>query len=147
SRRWAFPARELDRLLCVPPPAKVTLDASCIAVARALCARELGWRPLRVTRDWQRLLAHSVRWPKGWRVVDVPWTALAALERAGVALEVESRAKALLIRRLTDAGRPVAHAGLAGSAVRIDTERPDLIEALELPGLAYAGPPGTGRYR
>ena len=147
SRRFAFPARELDRLLCVMPPAKVTLDAACLAVARALWAHQLGFKPLRVTRDGQRLLGYSPRWPTGWKVVDAPWTAVAALEAAGVPLDVEPRARALMLRRLSDAGRAVASCGLAGSSVAISTNRPDLLEALELPALAYAGERGTGRYR
>jgi hypothetical protein len=147
SRRFAFPAGELDRLLCVMPPAKVTLDAACLAVARALWAHHLGFKPLRVARDGQRLLGYSPRWPTGWKVVDAPWNAIAALEVAGVPLDVEPRAKALLLRRMADAGRPVATCGLAGSSVSISTNRPDLLEALELPALAYAGERGTGRYR
>lgn len=147
ARKLAFPAGMLDRLLCVARPHDVTLDAAALCVARALWAQELGWRPLRVHRRGRRLLASSVRWPTGWRVVDAPWTSVLALEALGIPLEIEDSAKALLMRKLADSGQHIAEAGLAGSAVLLYTERPDLLEEMQLPALAYAGIRGNGRYR
>lgn len=146
SRRAAFPTSALDRLLWVRPPAQVTLDAAAAAVARAVWAQRLGLRPLRVFRDGRRLLASSPRWPTGLRVVDAPWTAIATLTRLGVRFDVDPDAKKLLLDRLADAGAPVASAGLAGSAVLLQTQRPDLLEGLALPALSYAGDHQSGLY-
>jgi hypothetical protein len=146
-RRCAFSARALDRLLCLRSPHRVTLDASATAVARALWARDLGFKALRVTRHGQRLVASSQRWPTGWKVVDAPWPAILCLDALGVDFDVDARAQALLTRRLGDAGHAIATAGLAGSAIVLDATRPDLLESLGLPALGYLGAPGTGRYR
>lgn len=147
SRRFAFSTAALDRLLHVRPPAQVTLDASAQAVARAIWANKAGLRPLRVRRERQRLLASSVRWPSGFRVQDAPWPAIAAITHLGLPLDVEDRAKNLMHTKLANAGEHVAVAGLAGSAVLIETNRPELVEALGLPALAYAGEPSAGRYK
>jgi len=147
SRRYAFPTAALDRLLWVRPPAQVTLDAAAGAVARALWATKLGLRPLIVTRNGRRLLASSVRWPSGLKVVDAPWTAIATLTRLGVRFDVDGSAHTLLLDRLAEAGTPIATAGLAGSAVLIETQRPDLLVELALPALSYAGDPASGRFR
>jgi hypothetical protein len=147
SRRVLFPTGDLDRFMCIIPPHKVTLDAASLAVSRALWARALGFKPLRVDRKGRRIIASSVRWPTGWRVQDAPWTAVATLDRLGVSLDVEPRARALLTRKLAESGTHIAQAGLRGSAVALVSSRPDLLEALELPALAYDGAPGTGRYR
>jgi len=147
SRRAAFPTAALDRLLWVRPPAQVTLDAAAAAVARAMWAQKLGLRPLLVSRDGRRLLASSPRWPTGLRVVDAPWTAIATLTKLGVRFDVEPDARRLLLDRLAEAGAPVASAGLAGSAVLLQTQRPDLLEDMDLPALSYAGDPQSGLYR
>lgn len=147
SRRYAFPTSALDRLLWVRPPAQVTLDAAAGAVARAVWAAKLGLKPLTVSRQGRRLLASSNRWPSGMRVVDAPWTAIATLTRLGVRFDVEENAYGLLMERLADAGTPLATAGLAGSSVLIETQRPDLLLGLELPALAYAGDPSSGRFQ
>jgi superfamily II DNA or RNA helicase len=146
-KRYAFPVQQLERIAWVRPPLQVTLDAATAAVARALWARKLGLKPLRVSRSAQRLLASSPRWPNGLRVVDAPWTAIAALTRLDIPLEVDDRAKQLLLEKLGSSSTVIASAGLAGSAVSITTNRPDLLEALSLPGLSYAAEPGTGQYR
>ena len=147
ARRFAFPVSALDRLAWVRPPVTVTLDAACQAVARALWAKKLGLKPLRVRRNGQRLMANSPRWPSTLRVTDAPWTAIAALTKLDVPLDVEEGAKNLLMSKLADANTPVATAGLAGSAVAITTSRPELLESLGLPGLSYAAEPGAGLYR
>jgi superfamily II DNA or RNA helicase len=147
SRRYAFPTAALDRLLWLRPPAQVTLDAAAGAVARALWAARLGLKPLVVSRQGRRLLASSPRWPSGLRVVDAPWTTIATLTRLGVRFDVEENAYGLLMERLADAGAPLATAGLAGSSVLIETSRPDLLLGLELPALAYAGDPSSGRFQ
>ena len=146
-KKVAFNAAQLDRLSWIRPPAQVTLDGAASAVARALWADKLGYKPLLVTKHRQRLIATSNRWPAGLTVIDAPWSAIAALARAGVSLEVDNRAKDLLTEKLVEAGVPIATAGLAGSAVSIRTTRPDLLENLGLPGLAYDGTQGTGSYR
>lgn len=147
SRRYAFPTSALDRLLWVRQPAQVTLDAAAGAVARAIWAVKLGLKPLVVTRQGRRLLASSSRWPSGMRVVDAPWTAIATLTRLGIRFEVDENAYGLLMERLAQAGSPLATAGLAGSAVVIETQRPDLLLGLELPALAYAGDASSGRFQ
>jgi superfamily II DNA or RNA helicase len=147
ARRFAFPVAALDRLAWVRPPVQVTLDAACQAVARALWAKKMGLKPLRVRRSGQRLIANSPRWPTTLRVTDAPWTAIAALTRLDVALDVEENAKTLLMTKLGDSKTPVATAGLAGSAVAITTSRPELLESMGLPGLSYAAEQGSGLYR
>lgn len=147
SRRVAFPVAALDRLLWVRPPAQVTLDAAASAVARAIWAEKLGLRPLHVSRDGRRLIASSQRWPPGLRVVDAPWTTIATLTRLGITYDVDPGAHKLLLDRLGEARAPVARAGLAGSSVLIEATRPDLLESLGLPALAYAGERSAGLYR
>lgn len=147
SRRVAFPTAALDRLLYVRPPAQVTLDANSTAVARALWAAKLGLKPLRVTRDRQRLVASSPRWPAGFNVKDVAWPAIATIVHLGVPVDVDPRARTLMNRKLAEAGATIATAGLAGTAVVIETSRPELVEHMGLPALAYAGEPRTGRYK
>lgn len=147
SRRVAFPAATLDRLVALRPPARVTLDASATAVARALWAQQLGLTPLEVRLHQRRLVAVSRRWPQGFAVKDAPWTAIVALLRLRVPLDVDSSARRLMRSRLATTGEHVATAALAGSAVLLETDQPQLIEDLALPALMYAGPKGTGVYR
>lgn len=147
NRRVAFPAATLDRLVAVRPPAEVTLDASALAVCRALWARQLGLSPLKVELKDRRLVASSYRWPKGFAVHDAPWTAIVTLLRQKVPLEIDPKARRLMSSRLATTGEHVATAALAGSSVLIETSQPQMIESLELPALAYAGPAATGRYR
>ena len=147
TRRVAFSTDKLDRLLYVRPPAQITLDAAAAAVGRALWATKLGFKPLNVRRERQRLLADSPRWPRGFRVKDAPWTAIATIVHLGLPLNVAEDAKRLLRRKLEEAGAKVAVAGLAGSAVVIETTRPEIVENMGLPGLAYAGEPRTGSYK
>jgi hypothetical protein len=147
SRRVAFPAATLDRLTSVRPPARVTLDASATAVARALWAHKLGLAPLQVRLSERRLVAASHRWPAGFAVKDAPWTAILALLRLRVPLNVDPSARRLMASRLATTGEHVVTAALAGSAVMLETEQPQLLEDLALPALMYAGPKGTGQYR
>jgi hypothetical protein len=147
SRRFSFPVGDLDRLLCVRRPSRVTLDAAALCVARAIWAHAAGWRPLVVDRVGRRLIARSRRWPADWRIEDAPWQAVLCLEHLGIPYTVAERARTMFTRRLVAAGRPIAEGGLAGSAIVLDTRHPELVEALRLPALSYAGPPGTGRYR
>lgn len=147
TRRVAFSTEHLDRLISVRPPAQITLDAASAAVAKAVWAHKLGLKPLRVTRSGQRLLASSPRWPSGMRIKDVPWTTIATLTHLGVPLDVADNARVLFARRLVEAGTTIATAGLAGSAVILRTSRPELIENMGLPGLAYAGEPNGGVYK
>lgn len=147
TKRYAFPVAKLDRLAWVRPPITVTLDAATGAIARALWADQLGLKPLRVRRSGGRLLASSPRWPSRIKVIDAPWTAIAALARLDIGLEVDENAKKILLLKLGESGTKIASAGLSGSSVTINTSRPHLIEALNLPALSYAGEPGTGVYR
>ena len=147
SRKIAFPTRTLDRLLHVRTPAIVSLDAVTLAIARALWAHELGYKPLKVTRKGRRLIAASPRWPTALKVVDAPWPAIVTLERLKVPLAVSEAAADLMTDKLVASGAAVATAGLAGSAVVLEAFSPQLLERLHLPGLAYAGGPSTGRYR
>lgn len=147
-RRASFPAERLDRLVCVRPPVQVTLDAAALVVGRALWADTVGWPPLRVRRSGRRLYAASARrWPRWFSVRDAPWTAVQALLRIGVPLEIDSDAKRLMSSRVGRSGDVIARAGLAGSAVRIETTQPSLLEQMGLPALAYDGDPSSGRYR
>jgi hypothetical protein len=147
SRRVAFPTSRLDRLIAVRPPATVTLDGGALSVARALWANAIGLSPLKVSRHRQRLIATSTRWPTGLGVTDAPWTAIATLLHLGVPLNIDPKARELMTEKLAQAGEHVATAWLAGSAVMIEASQPDLLEALQLRALSYAGPPKTGRYR
>ena len=148
-KKVAFNAAHLDRLVWIRPPAQVTLDAASLAVARALWANKLGYKPLVVTKNRQRLIAASParRWPAGLTVTDAPWSAIAVLAKSGVSLDIDDNARSLLSDKLAAAGVPLATAGLAGSAVSIRTTRPDLVENLELPGLSFDGMAGTGNYK
>lgn len=146
-RRVAVPVALVDRLLYVRPPAKITLDASALAVGRAIWADKLGLKPIHVRRSRGRLLASSSGWPAGMTVKDAPWPAIAAIESLGLSLNVDDSAKVLLLEKLAVANQTIATAGLAGSAVIFKARRSDLLEALGLPALAYAGPKDTGLYR
>jgi hypothetical protein len=147
NRSAAFPTAALDKLLWVRPPAHITLDAASSAVAKALWANKLGFKPLNVTRRGRRLLASSARWPAGLRVQDAPWTTITTLVKLGVHFEVNSNAHELLLDRLGLAGTPIATAGLAGSAVIIQTLRPDLMADLNIPALSYSGGTQSGIFK
>lgn len=147
NRRVAFPAVHLDRLDAVRPPAEVTLDASAAALARALWAHKLDLTPLKVELKDRRLVASSRRWPQGFAVKDAPWTAILALLRHRLPLDIDPKARRLMASRLATTGEQIATAALAGTAVLIETAHPHMIESLQLPALAYAGPKGSGRYR
>lgn len=149
TRRVTFDSSKLDRLLWIRPPVRVTLDAASIAVARAIWADKLNLPPLTVYRTGNRLFAASRRgtWPTPMRVQDAPWTAIATCFQLGIDLDVDKSANNLLTRRLTQSNTKIATAGLAGSSILISTSRPDMVEKLALPALAYDGGEGTGRYR
>lgn len=146
-RRVSFPAQRLPLLAWVRPPARVSLDAACQAVVRALWAHALGLKPLQVERRGQRIVASSPpSWPKALALADVPWSAITTLTSLGVPLAVDDKARILMLDKLAKAHVPIARGGLAGSAVRLVTDRPELVESLGLPALSYSGPAGTGDY-
>ena len=152
GRRYLMPASKLDRLLYVRSPAKVTLDAACLAVGRALWAYKLEFGPLVARTSRQRLVASSpggsTRWPNGLGVRDAPWTAIACLAHMAVPVDVADSATAVMLaERVGENGGYIAEAGVAGSAVYINTKQPRVLEELGLPALAYAGPVGSGMYR
>lgn len=147
NRRVAFPTSMLDRLLCFRRPAQVTLDAAAACVAKALWAHQLGFSPLVVERRGRRIVARSNRWPTGWRIVDAPWTAVAALDALGIPYVVSEGSERSVRRKLASAGRTVAVASLAGTSLSIDASNPQLLESLGIPALTHAGAPGSGRYR
>jgi superfamily II DNA or RNA helicase len=147
-RKVAFPTSYLDRFLHLRPPAQVTLDAASTAVARALWARKLGLKPIRVVKDGRRLTGTTHRrWPTGFSMKDIPWSSIHAAVHLDLDLEVDENAKNLFAKKLTIAGTKIATSGIAGSAVTITTSRPDLVERLNLPGLAYDGIRNSGQYR
>jgi superfamily II DNA or RNA helicase len=147
SKRVAFPTSALDRLLHIRPPATVTLDGATMAVARAIWAQKLGYKPLKVTRERHRLAAASPRWPSGFGVKDAPWSAIATLHHLGIPLDVDTRARTLMTTKLAGTGSHIATAGLAGSAVFFEAKNPTLFENLGLPALAYAGEENSGFYK
>lgn len=148
SRRVYFNADRLDRLVGPVAPAQVSMDAAAQAVAHAIWAAKVGWKPLRVRRDGHRLVVSSARrWPSYASVADVPWTAVTCLLRLKVPLDVDPDARRLMMRRVAASGQKVGVARLAGSSVRIDSGFPSLLEQMGLPALQYVGPPGTGTYR
>jgi hypothetical protein len=147
SKKVAFPSESLDRLLYVRPPAHVTLDAASTAVARGIWGEKLGLKPLVVVQHRKRLMAASVRWPTALRVTDAPWTAIATLMKLKVKLSIDSKARQLMTTRLASTGEHIATAGLAGSAIMIEASSPALLEALNLPGLSYAGETDSGHYK
>lgn len=146
-RRVSFPARYLDRFLYLRPPAHVTLDAAAAGVAKAIWASKLGLSPLHVTKKARRLAASSKRWPAGFSVKDVPWSTIATCIYLNLPLEIDPDAEKLLARRLNESNLKIGTTGVAGSAVVIETRRPEMVERLNLPGLAYDGIPSAGRYK
>jgi hypothetical protein len=147
SRRVTFDVRHLAKLHDIRPPAKATLDAASLAVARAQWAHALGYRPLRVQRRRTRLIASSTRWPAGLNVADVPWTSVLAVMACGIEVEVDPDARNLLNEKAAASGQTIATASLGGNTAYIDTQQPQVLEGLGIPALAYAGGEGTGRYR
>lgn len=149
ARRVLFDSAKLERLLWVRPPVKVTLDAASTAVARAIWAQKMGWAPLQVHRDGNRLFATSKRgaWPPQMRVRDAPWQAIATCFALGIDVDTDPSASTLLTRRLVASKTKVGTAGITGSSVVIAASRPSIVEGLGLPALAYDGGADTGRYR
>ncbi|MFM7087927.1 MAG: DEAD/DEAH box helicase [Candidatus Paceibacterota bacterium] len=146
-KRYSFDPKYLDRLLHIRPPAVVTLDAASVAVARALYTNKLNLKPLLLEKKGRRLLARSNNWPKSITITDVPWNAVATLTRLGLPLEISQEAVTLFNQKLSKTDIPIASAGLQGSSVTLKTTRPDLLEALLIPALAYDGGKDTGSYR
>lgn len=147
SKSVAFPTRYLDRLLWVRPPAHVTLDAGSLAVARAMWAHSLGYKPMTIKKNGARVVASSDRWPEGLKVVDAPWTTIASLLKLSIPLNTHPTAMNLMKTKIRKEGIHVASAGLAGSAVVIKTSRPDLLESYGLPALAYMGDRSSGLFK
>lgn len=147
NKSASFPTRYLDRLLWVRPPARVTMDAGALAVARALWANALGYKPMTLYKQGSRLLASSAQWPENLKVVDAPWTTIASLLKLGTPLTVDSGAAKLLKIKLRNEGISIASAGLSGSAVVIRTTRPDILETYGLPALAYLGDKESGLFK
>lgn len=149
KRRWRFPTSVLDRLLWPTAGAIVTMDPGAETVARALWARQLGCRPMQVIRDGHRLTGRSIRgdWPAQLRVREAPWQAVLALMDLAVPVTVTRDAARLVNVRLSD--RHIGTASWAGSYVRIESGQIEMMSELaaHLPGLAYDGLPGDGRYR
>lgn len=147
GRKTIFPTSHLAKLLTVRPPAKITLDAATLAVARTQWAHTLGLPPLHVYKKSRRLLAASKKWPHHLQVRDAPWTAVTAIIALKIPINIDPDARHLVTQKLDTANTKFAVAGLAGTAIQIQTTQPDLLENLGLPALAYAGEPGTGKYR
>ena len=147
SKSASFPTRYLDRLLWIRPPARVTMDAGALAVARALWANALGYKPMILYKQGSRLLASSILWPDNLKVVDAPWTTIASLLKLGTPLNIDSGAAKLLKIKLRNEGISIASAGLSGSAVVIQTTRPDILETYGLPALAYLGDKESGLFK
>lgn len=147
-RRVIFPAKYLDRIAWVRPPARITLDPAAQAVANTLHAHALGLKPLKVTKHGRRILASSPRgWPTGMRVKDTPWPAIETLIHLGLPLTIDDTAKSAIGLKLQKSGTRVATASLAGSSILLETTRPELLESLNLPALSYIGDKGDGTYR
>lgn len=137
-RNVAIRARDLDRLVCVPAPWRVTLDAAARTVGLALWAEALGWGRLRVERVGQRLVARSPRsprWPEPVR--DGPWTAVRTLEAIGVPWEVAPGAARLVAARMR---RPLVRASLAGPSVLLESTHPEIVTNLGVSPLLVDGP-------
>lgn len=147
SKRLLIPTSRLDRLLAVVKPHTITCDAGCRAVGRALWAAALNWAPVRIRRSGRRLVASTPRWPRGWGMADIPWTAVTAMVELGLDMDVEENARALFAAKLARGGHIVAKATVSGSAVMLETTRREVIEALQLPALSYVGGEGSGRYK
>lgn len=147
-RRHVFPAAKLDRVAWVRPPARITLDGGAQVVANSLHAQALGCKPVVVAKVGRRVVAHSPRgWPAGLKFKDAPWPAIEALINSGVKLNVDPTAEADINKKLSKAGTKIATASLSGTSILLETERPSILEARGLPGLAYVGSSGDGRYR
>lgn len=147
-RRVAFPITRLDKLAWVRPPARITLDAATHAIACALHAHALGYKPLRIHKVGRRVTASNPRgWPAGLRVTDAPWTAVEALLNTDLPLTIEKDAEEAVAKRLEKSGSEVAKATLSGNSILLQTGRPSLLEGRELPALSYVGEFGDGTYR
>lgn len=145
--RFAIPTASLDRFAWTRPPAKVTLDANAHAVASALHAHKLGLKPLTITKH-RRLIAESPRgWPSGMKARDIGWPAILALTHLGIPLNIADAAQHLMLKKLAKSGNHIATATLGGSSIYLTTNRPNLLERMELPALSHIGEPGSGNYR
>lgn len=145
--RFAIPTASLDRFAWTRPPAKVTLDANAHAVASALHAHKLGLKPLTITKH-RRLIAESPRgWPSGMKARDIGWPAILALTHLGIPLNIADAAQHLMLKKLAKSGNHIATASLGGSSIYLTTNRPNLLERMELPALSHIGEPGSGNYR
>lgn len=147
-RRVAFPITRLDKLAWVRPPARITLDAATHAIACALHAHALGYKPLKIHKVGRRVAASNPRgWPAGLRVTDAPWTAVEALLNTDLPLTIEKEAEEAVAKRLEKSGSELAKATLSGNSILLQTGRPTLLEGRELPALSYVGEFGDGTYR
>jgi SNF2 family DNA or RNA helicase len=143
----SFSVKHLASLLYPLPPANITLDATTQAIGRAIIADKLGLKPLYVTRNGTRLLAHSQGWPRGFSVKDVPWGAVLSLLSLEIKVEVAENAQNLFVKKIAKTDKHLAKARLSGSAVAISTNNPQLFESLNLKGLSYNGRRNLGEYK
>lgn len=147
-RRVAFPISRLGKIAWVRPPAKITLDAATHAIASAQHAHALGFKPLKVMKEGRRVTASSPRgWPAGFRVKDAPWNAIEALINTDLPLSIDKDAEEAVAKRLDRKGAKLAKAALSGNSILIETGRPNILEAKEIPGMSYVGEFGDGTYR
>lgn len=147
-RRIAFPISRLDKLGWVRPPARITLDAATHAIACALHAHALGYKPLKIHKVGRRVAASNPRgWPAGLRVTDAPWTAVEALLNTDLPLTIEPAAEEAVAKKLEKSGSELAKASISGNSILIQTGRPTLLEGRNLPALSYVGEFGDGTYR
>lgn len=143
-----FDAKLLDRLLYVRPPALVTLDASCIAIASAIHGSKMELKPILVSKTGKRMIAFTPdSWPKLMKQVDIPWQAIVTLLKMGLNFEVEEKARKTFNQKLNKENIPLAHASLSGSSIYIKTNRPDILERYLIKGLMYDGLASLGKYK
>jgi superfamily II DNA or RNA helicase len=147
NKKVMFKVNLLDRLLDFRPPSRITLDAATLVIARALWASKLGLSPLIVEKVGRRITGYSRGWPKLFNVRDVPWSSIAAVYKMGLELHYKGESRKYLVRKFSKVEECIAQAGLIGNTIRIDARYYEAFEGLNILGVQYAGPHGSGKYK
>lgn len=146
-RRFIIPVKTLDRFAWARPPARITLDANAHAVASVIHAHKLGYKPMRVYKNRRPIGTSPRGWPADMKIRDIGWPAILSIMHLNIPVDIDDDAKDMVLRKLSSGGKHIAEASLGGSAIYLNTDRPELLERLDLPALAYVGDKGDGKYR
>jgi SNF2 family DNA or RNA helicase len=138
---------ELTKLLWTVGDVVINFDPITSSVAKGVWGMELKLKPLIIDRIDRRIIAYSYKWPGSIKVKDAPWKAVEILLYLGYQFKIKERVKKSVIKKLAKSDYHIGTATLAGSSIYIDTNRPDLLESLNISALSYRSMPGTGKYR